>query len=126
MRIPEAELDVLAVLWRRGPLTAAEIRKNLEERRALSHASVLTLIGRLQERGLVSVEDEKRGKAFVFRAVRPGAVKGRLIRDFVERVFDGSRLDLVAALLDSKVPTDDELDKLQATLDEFRSRKGRK
>lgn len=126
MRIPEAELDVLAMLWRKGSLTAAEIRKSLEERRTLSHASVLTLIGRLQERGLVSIENEKRGKAFIFRAVRPGIVKGRLIRDFVERVFDGSRLDLVSALLDSKVPTDDEIDKLQETLDELRSRKGRK
>ena len=126
MRIPEAELDVLAVLWRKGALTTAEVRHELKDRRTLSHASVLTLIGRLQERGLVSVDDEKRGKAFVFRAVRSRTVRSRLIHDFVERVFAGSRLDLVCALLDSKVPSDDELDQLQETLDEIRSRKGRK
>ncbi|HBE70139.1 MAG TPA: hypothetical protein DDW52_18480 [Planctomycetaceae bacterium] len=126
MRIPEAELDILAVLWREGSLTAAEIRKHIEERRKLSHASVLTLVGRLQERGLVSVEEEKRGKAFLFRPRKSRTIKSRLIRDFVDRVFDGARFDLVAELLDSKIPTDEELDRLQETIDEIRSKKHKK
>lgn len=120
MQIPDAELDVLATLWRGGSLTAAEIRERLESRRPLTHASVSTLLRRLQDRGLVVSEKANRGKAFVFRATRPMQVRKQLMRSFVDRVFDGCGIELISTLLRSKSPSQDELDELQQLIDSLR------
>ena len=128
MQIPDAELDVVAVLWKQGPATAMEIRERLAKRRKLSHASVSTLLRRLEDKGLVQHQKGSQGKAFVFRATKPAATRKQLMKDFLDRVFDGCGIELVSTLLRSSQPTDEELDQLQemldATRDKAKTRKG--
>ena len=122
MQIPDAELDVLAVLWKAGPSTATEVCELLAERRPLTHASVSTLLRRLQQKGLVEFDKAKQGKAFLFRATRAAATRKQLARDFLDRVFDGCGVELVSALFGSKLPTDGELDRLEEILESLRQR----
>jgi len=120
MQIPDAELDVLAILWNGGELTTAEIRERLESRRPLTHASVSTLLRRLEERELVVSEKSNRGKAFVFRAKRPAQVRKRITKSFLDRVFDGCGVDLVTTLLKSRAYSSDELDQMQQIIESLR------
>jgi len=124
LKIPDAEMELLATLNRLGTATARELRDALSESRPMAHGSVLTLLGRLEAKALVRKQKAPTGKAFVYRATRSGAAVNKpMLRKLVDRVFGGSSVQLVATLLDTQKPTAAELDELQELLDELRSRK---
>jgi BlaI family penicillinase repressor len=124
LKIPDAEMELLATLNRLGTATARELRDALSEQRPMAHGSVLTLLGRLEAKSLVRKQKAPAGKAFVYRATRSGAAVNKpMLRKLVDRVFGGSSVQLVATLLDTQKPSAAELDELQQLLDELRSRK---
>jgi predicted transcriptional regulator len=124
-RIPDAELDVLACLERLGESTARQLRETMRAYRPMAHGSMMTLLKRLEERGLVAREKAGVGKAFVFRC-RPaaaGTLRGALTR-LRERLFDGDSVALVASLFEGRPPDSAELAELQELLDKLRGDAG--
>ena len=121
--LPDAELDVMGCLWTRGPLTAREIREALSDRRPMHHASVCTLLKRLEQKRFVAREKSGAGKSFRYRAVarRAGPAR-RMLDKLLDRVFGGNGVALVASLLETRTPTKEELDEMQKLLDETRQR----
>lgn len=123
--LPRAELDVLGCLWRQGEATARQIRDQLADYRPMAHGSVLTLLGRLSAKGLVSREKAARGKAFVYRATRhPDAIHRRILKNLTERVFGGDRMAMIASLLDTHSPSEEELAAMERLLRELRRERG--
>jgi predicted transcriptional regulator len=119
--LPDAELEVMACLWRRQQATAREIREALHQFRPMAHGSVCTLLSRLESKGLVTRERGAKGKAFVYRPrVRPTRTYRSLLNNLIERVFGGSGVALVASLFETQPPTPQEIDKLQELLDGLR------
>lgn len=120
--LPKAELEVMGCLWRHGPQLVSEIRERLAASRPMSHASVSTLLKRLEAKGLVVRKKAPAGKAFVYRArVRPDRTQRKILGDLVQRVFDGSGVALVASLFETKPPSPEEIEQLQELLDELRA-----
>jgi BlaI family transcriptional regulator, penicillinase repressor len=120
--LPDAELEVLACLWKRGEATARDVREAMAAYRPLTHSAVSTLLSRLQEKGLVARRKGPIGKAFLFRAVgRPTTTRRRLVGDLLERVFGGDALAVVSSLFETRPPNAEELDRLERLLDELRS-----
>lgn len=125
--LPEAELEVLACLWNKGPLTAGEIREQLLAYRPMAHGSVLTLLNRLSEKSLVVREKSGKGKSFAYRSVqKPAPVYQRIFGKLRERIFGGSSVAMVASLLESQTTTPEELNELKALLEQFESQNKRK
>jgi BlaI family transcriptional regulator, penicillinase repressor len=125
--LPEAELEVLACVHQQGEADAASIRERLRAFRPLTHASVVTLLRRLEDKSLVTKRKGDRGKAFIYSATRePGTTYRQVVGRLVERVFGGSKLTLVSSLFDSKAPTEEELAQLKELVDQLhgRTRKG--
>lgn len=119
--LPDAELEVLACLWNRGETTAAELRQQLADYRPMAHGSVLTLLNRLSQKGLVTREKSGRGKAYLYRAVpKPAPTYRRILRRLTERIFDGNPMALVATLLETYSPNQDELKQIRKLLDDLR------
>ena len=121
---PDAELDVLACLWRRRRATARQVREALHSYRPMAHGSVMTLLNRLEARGLVARRKGPVDKAFVYRptrATRPAY--RRIVRNISKRVFGGNSMEIALALFNAQLPTADELDRLQQMLDELRSKR---
>ena len=122
--LPPAELDVMQCLWSKGELTAREVRELLAKRRPMSHSSVCTLLNRLTDKEFVDREKATSGKAFVYTSiVAPDNSRRRVIGDVLDRVFRGSGVDLVASLLETHPPNEDELQQLQSLLDELKAQK---
>ncbi len=120
-QLPEAELDVLSCILQRQRVTAREIRESLVETRPLAHASVVTLLNRLEQKGLVQKQKGKVGKAFVYQATRkPATVYRSLVQSMLDRVFAGNGLALVHSLFETQPPNPQELDELQTMLDTIR------
>jgi BlaI family penicillinase repressor len=119
--LPDAELDVLACLWREGKLTARQIRESLAELRPMTHSAVSTLLSRLQEKGLVSRRKGPQGKALLFKAVgRPQREHRRIVRDLLQRVFAGDALAVVSSLFETRRPTAEELKQLEELVEQYR------
>ena len=122
-RIPDAELEVLACVQRLDGATARAIREAIAGFRPLSHSSVMTLLGRLEERGLVRREPSPEGgRELVFQATasRDEALEP-ILRRLVNRVFEGDAVGLMASLYGGRRPDAEELDRLAALLEELRA-----
>jgi BlaI family transcriptional regulator, penicillinase repressor len=123
-RLPDAELEVLTCLHRRGEATARDIRETLWDQRPMAHGSVLTLLGRLERRGLVTRKKGPSGKAFVYMPTgRHTAALRPVMHRLVDRVFAGSPVDLVASLFETRPPTQRELDAIQRLVRDLRRKR---
>lgn len=125
-RIPDAELEVLAYVQRKGGATGKEVREGIAEWRPLSHSSVMTLLGRLQDRGLVRRELVPRGREYVYHATttRDEAVEP-ILRRLLNRVFEGDAAGLVSSLFETRAPNSEEIERLEALLEELREETGK-
>jgi BlaI family transcriptional regulator, penicillinase repressor len=118
--LPEAELEVLACVHQQGEAEAATIRERLTPFRPMTHASVVTLLRRLEDKSLVTKRKGERGKAFIYSAVQePGATYRQVVGRLLERVFGGSKLTLVSSLFETKAPTEDELTQLRELVEQL-------
>lgn len=100
--LTERELEVMQIFWKQGGGTAAEIRAELATAgQDLAYTTVATLIRILTEKGFVKQTTKER--PFVFRPIRSyKEVSGRMLDDLVDRVFQGSREELLVRLVDQK------------------------
>ena len=122
--LPDAELEVMACLWQEGPLTARQVREKLQAHRPLAHASVCTLLGRLEAKRFVTREKGPVGKAFVYRArTQPAQTHRQLLGGILDRVFAGSGVALVASLFETKAPSLAEIAELEALLKDLRAKR---
>jgi len=100
--LTERELEVMQVFWKRGELTVAEVKDDLAasglER---AYTTVATLVRILSDKGFVEQLNDER--PFRFRPLRSYEdVSARLLGDLLERVFQGSREQLLVRLMDQK------------------------
>ena len=113
-----AELEILRVLWRRGPSTVHEVHPELARGSRVGYTTVLKLLQIMFEKGLVTRNGSSR--PHVFKAAVPeGPIKRRLVSEFLEQVFDGSAMSLVMQALSTKGATKDEVRQLRELLDEI-------
>jgi BlaI family transcriptional regulator, penicillinase repressor len=124
--LPDAEMEALACLWRVGKATAREVRETMGAFRPMTHGAMVTLLKRLESKGLVCKEKGPVGKAFVYEPTRrPEPTYRKIMNDLRERIFGGRGITMVASLFETNPPTAEELDTLQELLDTLR-RKQRK
>lgn len=113
-----AELEILRVLWRRGPSTVHEVHPELARGDRVGYTTVLKTLQIMFEKGLVTRNGTSR--PHVFKAAVPeDNVKRRLVSEFLEQVFDGSAMSLVMQALSAKGATKDEVRQLRQLLDEI-------
>jgi BlaI family penicillinase repressor len=114
--LTERELEVMQVFWDRGESTAAEVREGLAEQgRDLAYTTVATLVRILLEKEfLVQTTTER---PFRFVAARTHEeVSGSLLGDMVQKVFAGSRMNLLVRLFEQTKLTPAEQVRLQELL----------
>jgi len=109
------------VLWKSGPRTTREITGVLYPEGGASHsATVLSLLGRLEEKGLVRRNREPRAHLFE-AAVRREEVLGRRLSSLAENLCDGSLSPLLTHLIRERKLTAAERKELRSLLDEIES-----
>ncbi len=112
----ELELEILKVLWRHGPLSARKVRDALADFRDLSYYSVMTIMNIMRRKNYLS--RKKEGASYVYRPrVTERATTGRMLKDIIERAFDGSATAVMLHLLESSNLDEEEIGKIRAFLD---------
>jgi len=123
MEVPDAEMDVLSALCRAGEATARELREAIDSFRPMAHGSVLTLLGRLEAKDLVTKRKGEVGKAFVYRPTAAGRRAIRpVVKGLVRRIFGGDRAHFVATLYDGAAPAPQELRELEQLVEKLRKK----
>lgn len=114
----EAELEILAVIWDKGDATVRQVHDELSKRRDVGYTTVLKLMQIMADKGLVVRDTSQR--SHVYRpADSAGRTRRKLVRDLIERAFDGSASKLVMEVLTSKRSSPKELAELRAMLDDI-------
>ncbi len=104
----ELELAILKILWRDGASSVRQVRDALVEFRDLAYTSVMTILGIMTRKGYV--RRNKSGGSFVYKAVLTEGAAGRgMLRDIVDRVFDGSAVAVMQHLIETGDLDADEL-----------------
>jgi BlaI family penicillinase repressor len=117
--ISDTELDVLKVLWERGPGTVREVNAILRRQgRRWAYTTVLTLLQRLEAKGYV--KSDKTAVAHVFEAAvsRDRLLRQRL-KDLANDLCEGTATPLVLALVEGHRFTPEEIARLRQFLDEL-------
>jgi BlaI family transcriptional regulator, penicillinase repressor len=112
-----SELEILHVLWERGPSTVREVHEALQEQRPIGYTSVLKLMQIMTAKGSVKRNEEQR--AHVYEAVQPEEkTKRDLALDMIQRVFDGSASELMMHALAGRKASKEEIDEMRRLLNE--------
>jgi BlaI family transcriptional regulator, penicillinase repressor len=83
------ELAIMKVVWRKDEVTVRDVYEGLRESRQIAYTTVMTMMRVLQEKGYLTRATHDR--AHVYTPTRPRQqVLGSMVRDFVDRVFDGA------------------------------------
>lgn len=110
------ELELMKIIWRSGRATVREVYEDLKGRRTIAYTSVQTMMNILETKGHLKKEPGDKAQTYV--PVRPQQTVVRsMVREFVDRVFDGSARPLLVHLLKEKGLTATERKELQKLLD---------
>jgi len=116
-RPTDAELAILRVLWARGPSTVREVAQEMD--RESAYTTILKFLQIMTDKGLVSRDPSPR--THVYEAVlSEGQTQRQLVRDLLDRAFDGSASKLVMQALATKKTSRKELDEIRKLLDQHR------
>jgi predicted transcriptional regulator len=113
-----SELEILHVLWTRGPSTVREVYEVLGEKRDIGYTSVLKLMQIMTEKG--SVRRNETQRAHVYEVCQPAEkTKRGLAADVLERVFDGSASELMMHALAGRRASKEEIAELRRLINEY-------
>lgn len=100
--LTERELEIMQVFWKRGPLAVADVQADLKQAGLdRAYTTVATLVRILADKGFLEQVNQER--PFIYRPARTyEEVSGKLLSDLVERVFQGSREQLLVRLMGQK------------------------
>jgi predicted transcriptional regulator len=117
-RPTDAELEILTVLWSRGPSTVRDVHETIVARRPAQYTTVLKLLQIMAEKGLVRRNEQQR--AHVYEAAQPREkTQQQLAGDLLSRAFNGSASGLVLGALSARQASREELDEIRRLLDDY-------
>jgi predicted transcriptional regulator len=111
-----SELEILNVLWRRGPSTVREVHDEIGAKRGVGYTTALKLLQLMAEKGLVTRDESARSHVYA-AAVQEKKIKRHIVSEVMERVFEGSAASLVMQALSSRKATKEEIEQIRALLD---------
>jgi BlaI family transcriptional regulator, penicillinase repressor len=111
------ELELMKIVWQKGRVTVRDVFETLLERRKIAYTTVMTMMRVLERKGYVTAK--RANRAFVYRPARPERqVLRSMVREFVDRVFNGSAQPLLVHLMEDRRLSPKELEELERLIRE--------
>jgi BlaI family penicillinase repressor len=99
--LTEQELEIMKVVWTRERATVRDVYEVLLERRKIAYTTVMTMMKILEQKKYLKKSQEDR--AYLYRPVKPkNQVIQSMVREFLDRVFNGSAEPLLLHLLEDQ------------------------
>ena len=121
----EAELELLGVLWARGPSTVRQIHEALSGQKSTGYTTTLKILQKMLEKGLLRRDECER--SHVYEAVwKAEETQRQLVRDLLRRAFRGAAAKLVVQALSEEKVSETDLAEIRKMLDDLEARQKRK
>jgi BlaI family penicillinase repressor len=114
----EVEMQILRILWDLGESPVREVHRRLEAAKGTSYSTTVKMLGIMLDKGLVTRNEEAQPHVYKAALTRERAGK-RLVRDLIEKVYDGSAHSLVLQALSTQRATQEERDEIRRLLDKM-------
>jgi BlaI family penicillinase repressor len=109
--LTDQELEIMKIVWTLNEATVRDVYENLLERRKIAYTTVMTLMKILETKGHLKKSSAER--AHVYRPTLPkNQVIGGMVREFVNRVFNGSAEPLLVHLVEDEGLSEKELSEI--------------
>jgi len=111
------ELAIMKVVWDLDAATVRDVYERLRQRRDVAYTTVMTMMKILEQKGYVT--KDRADRAFVYRPARPRQqVLGGMVREFIDRVFDGASKPMLLHLVKQTRLSDKERKALLRAIEE--------
>ncbi|HKW63583.1 MAG TPA: BlaI/MecI/CopY family transcriptional regulator [Candidatus Acidoferrum sp.] len=111
------ELEIMKLVWQRGHATVRDVYEALLERRKIAYTSVMTMMKILETKGYL--KKRRQDRAFLYRPAQPQSkIISGMIREFIDRVFNGSAEPLLVHLVKSRHLSEKDLQKIVRMVEE--------
>ncbi len=114
----DSELELLSILWTRGPSTVREVHDEVSQRKPTQYTTVLKTLQIMATKQLVKRDEEQR--AHVYAATKPREwTQKQLAGDLLQRAFGGSARSLMVGALSARKTSRAELAEIRKLIDEY-------
>lgn len=122
-RPSELELQVLGVLWDRGPSSVRAVLEAMPDGKDRAYTTILSVMQVLEKKGLV--RHTQQGPANIYHPkLRRDQVLGPLMKDLLRNAFGGSPARALQCLLDGAGLRDGDLEEIRRVIDEVEQNSG--
>jgi BlaI family transcriptional regulator, penicillinase repressor len=118
IRPTKLELSILNVLWQKGPATVREIHAVINQSKPTAINTVLRMLQIMTEKGLATRDDTVRPQIYRPRYSQQ-QTQTHLVKDLIQRAFDGSVKEMVLRALSTRKPSPKTLKAMEKLLEEF-------
>jgi BlaI family penicillinase repressor len=109
------ELEIMKVVWTLDTATVRQVYEELLKKRHIAYTTVMTLMNILEKKG--HLKKRQQDRAYVYSSAKPQKqVIGAIVREFVQRVFNGSAEPLLLHLIEDEQLTAEDLDEIRRTI----------
>jgi len=121
-RPTDAELNILGILWQKGPSTVREVHQALHPSDEVGYTTTLKLMQIMLEKSLVSRDTSQRTHIYT-AALKESQNQKRMVADLLKGAFRGSRSKLVMQILGDNKASKEELDQIKALIKQIENKK---
>ena len=115
----DQELEILKVIWQRGQASVREVYNDLLKQREIAYTTVLTMMGILERKG--HLQKARGERAYVYCPVESqDETQQRMVKEFVDRVFNGSAGPLLVHLVADSAISKEELAEVESLVKQKR------
>ena len=119
--LTDQELEIMKVVWDRETVTVRDVYEELLEKRKVAYTTVMTMMNILEQKGhLVKTQEDR---AYLYRSTKPRnqVIRG-MVREFVNRVFNGSAEPLLLHLVEDRKLSEKDIEEMRALIRKERIR----
>lgn len=114
----DSELEILNILWAKGPSTVREVHDILVENKDAGYTTTLKLMQIMYEKGLL--ERDASTKSHVYKAaISQEQTQGQIVKRMIDNVFNGSAMKLVMQALGNHKADKEELEQIKQYLEQM-------
>jgi BlaI family transcriptional regulator, penicillinase repressor len=113
--LTENELQIMKIIWEKNSTTVRDVYEELLKHRKIAYTTVMTVMGVLEQKG--HLKKTAKGRAYVYSPAHPqNEVVRSMVRDFVQRLFNGMSKPLLVHMIEDGKLTETELDEVKKEL----------
>ena len=111
----DSELEILKVLWKKGPSSVREVNEFLSKDKDIGYTTTLKFMQIMHDKGFLDRDTSKRSHIY-FSLVKEKDTKGSLLNNFMDAAYEGSASQLILQALGNSQMSKEELHEIKALI----------